>query len=235
MAVINAVVNDTIILRDYANLPITGKTAADFSTREAYAIASPGTTAVVSVAEIGAGEYRSTFTPTTAATWTCHLIYDSVGVYREFSQTFDVLSKPATVIVVPTDPTGAQTSAMTSEFITRGDTKTWTLPLTDTTGDPFDLTGCTVWFSVKARYNLPDAEAVVSSSWTDGGASNGITVDDPASGWIAFGLTAAQSSELIASLYVADVQVLDTNDIVQTVWKLRLAVGAGTTARVTTP
>lgn len=235
MAVVNAIITDTLILRDYANLAITGKATADFQTAEAYATGTPLTTAVVAVAEIGLGEYRFSFTPTTAASWTGHIVYSAGGIFREFIESYDVLSKPATVVVVPTDPTSATGAAASSDLVTRGDTKIWNLPLTDSAGDLFDLTGCTVWFSVKQRFNLPDTDAIVKSSWVSGGASNGITVDDPASGWIAFGLTAEQSSELIASLYVADVQVLDTNDTVRTVWKLRLAVGAGTTARVTVP
>lgn len=233
--VINAAINDSFVLRDYANVAITGKAAADFSVAEAYATAAPLTTAPITIAEIGSGEYRFSFTPTTAESWTGHIIFNSAGIFHEYIEIYEVLSKPATVIVVPSEPSGAQQSAMTSDLITRGDTKTWTLPLTDSTGDPFDLTGCTVWFSVKQRFNLPDTDAVVSSSWVDGGASDGITVADPASGWIAFGLTAEQSSELIASLYVADVQVLDPDDNVQTVWKLRLAIGAGATDRTTVP
>lgn len=235
MPIVNTPIHDTFILRDNANLAITGKVTDDFATAESYASALPATTAPVTIAKIGSAEYRFSFTPTTAESWTGHLVYSAGGVFREFIEIYDVLSKPATVIVVPSDPTGAQQSATTSELITRGDTKTWMLPLTDTTGDPFDLTGCTIWFSVKQRFNLPDTDAVVSSSWSDGAPPNGITVDDPASGWISFGLTAAQSSELIASLYVADVQVLDTTGTVRTVWQVRLAVGAGTTERVSVP
>src|SRR4030095_8657126 len=202
--VINSPIDATFILRDYANLAISGKVTADFSVCEAYVIASPLTTAVATVTEIGAGEYRVSFTPTTAETWTCHVLYDAGGVYREFSQSFDVLSKPASVIIVPSDPSGAQLSAMTTQMIARGDSHTWNLPLVDETGNPFDLTGCSVWFTVKQRFNLADADAVVSSSWVDGGASNGITVNDPPSGWISFGITTAQSLDLVASLYVAD-------------------------------
>lgn len=124
---------------------------------------------------------------------------------------------------------------MASELITRGDTAIWDLPIVDASGVPFDLTGSTVWFTVKSRFNLPDDDAVVSSSWSEGAVFNGITVDHPESGEISYSISADQSVELIASLYVADVQVLDSNDVVTTVWKLRLAVGAGATARVSTP
>src|SRR4030095_10047647 len=146
-------------------------------------------------------------------------------------ESYEVRRKSPTFIVLPSDPSGSQLGAMTSQTITRGDSRTWNLPLVDETGNPFDLTGCSVWFSVKQRFNLADGDAVVSSSWVDGGASNGITVTDPASGWIAFGITAQQSVDLVASLYVADVQVLDTAGIVRTVWEMRLAVLAAVTGR----
>src|SRR4030095_14744546 len=101
MAVINDAIVDSFILRDNANIAITGKVAADFATIEAYSTGTPATTAPITLTEIGADEYRISCIPTTAETWTGHIIYNAGGVFREYLETYEVLSKPATVIVVP--------------------------------------------------------------------------------------------------------------------------------------
>ena len=97
MPVVNVAITDTFIRRDNANAAITGKTSADFATIEAYQISAPGTTAAVTLTEIGSGKYRISFTPTTVAYWTAHLVYSAGGVFREYEpiQSFDVLPAAA--------------------------------------------------------------------------------------------------------------------------------------------
>jgi len=90
--IINVPINDTFILRDNSNLALTGKVSADFSTVESYEIFTPSTTAAVTIYEIGAGEYRITFTPTTATAWTSHVVYNSGGVFREYIETYNVIN-----------------------------------------------------------------------------------------------------------------------------------------------
>lgn len=112
--VVNASISDTLILRDNTNTAITGKVSADFSTVEAYQVSAAGTTAAVTLTEIGAGEYRISFTPTTPTSgsdlqWTAHVVYNSGGVFREFSETYDVTAAASTVTVVSTATSGALT------------------------------------------------------------------------------------------------------------------------------
>ena len=92
-----SVIYDTFVLRDGSNAAVTGKTTSDFATAEAYVVATPATTATVTVAEIGSGEYRASFTPSTGGpvtapiVWTLHVVYNSGGVFREFSGVYRVV------------------------------------------------------------------------------------------------------------------------------------------------
>ena len=97
MNVVNVAITDTFILRDNVNAAITGKTSADFATIEAYQITSPSTVAAVTLAEIGSGKYRISFTPTTVAYWTAHVVYNAGGVFREYApdRPYDVLPAAA--------------------------------------------------------------------------------------------------------------------------------------------
>lgn len=103
--VVNIAITDTFVLRDNANAALTGKVAADFATLEAYALPGGSPTASVTLTEIGSGEYAATFTPTTAATWTVHIVYDSGGVFREFSQTYAVAASGVTAGIAATSGT----------------------------------------------------------------------------------------------------------------------------------
>jgi hypothetical protein len=67
-------------------------------------------------------------------------------------------------------------------LLTIGDTFAKTAVIADDTGAPFDLLDCELWFTVTKRYGAPDTDAIVKRSWISGGASDGITVDDPATG-----------------------------------------------------
>jgi hypothetical protein len=88
---VNTAITATFIIRD-GSTAVTGLTSADFDTAEAYLATDPGTTASVTITEIGSGEYRATFTPTTDGTWTLHLVYDSGGVFKEFAGDYQVVS-----------------------------------------------------------------------------------------------------------------------------------------------
>jgi hypothetical protein len=92
MSTVNTAINDVFVLRDNVNAAITGKVAGDFDTIEAYLISTPATIASVTLTEIGSGEYGIAFTPTVAGSWTAHVVYDSGGVFREFSASYDVES-----------------------------------------------------------------------------------------------------------------------------------------------
>lgn len=82
------VVTDSFLLRDNDDAAITGKVAADFIALAAYQTDTPGTTAPVTITEIGSGQYEFSFTPSTLETWSGHVRYDSNGVDREFLETY---------------------------------------------------------------------------------------------------------------------------------------------------
>lgn len=126
-------ITDTLILRDNLDAPITGQIADDFAVIEAYALPSGATTAAAALSEIGSGEYAVSFTPTTAATWTMHVVYDSGGVFREFSQTYVV----DTVAAASTPVTPGGTVGITRKDLRRmvmGDRLHDLLVLTATAG-----------------------------------------------------------------------------------------------------
>mgnify|MGYP000875156283 FL=1 len=83
---------DTRIIRDDNGTAITGLTSGSFATLEAYTLPSASTTATPTVTEIGAGEYAFAFTPSTSGTWSLHIVYNSGGVFREYSSTYVVLA-----------------------------------------------------------------------------------------------------------------------------------------------
>lgn len=104
--VVGTRIYDTFILRDNSEVAITGKVGADFVVIEAYDLSSPSTTATVTLAEIGDGEYRISFVPTTPVTgddlvWTSHVEYSSGGVFREFSEPYQVSADVPTTVIVP--------------------------------------------------------------------------------------------------------------------------------------
>lgn len=92
MPTVGDVLFETQILRDNAGLPFTGLVDTDFAVLEAYALSQPTTTAVVSVVEIGEGEYSFSFSPSSAATWTLHIVFadPSLPIPREYSATWIV-------------------------------------------------------------------------------------------------------------------------------------------------
>jgi hypothetical protein len=64
--VVNVAITDTLVIcATTATPPSPARRPSDFATVEAYQLTAPGTTATVTLAEIGSGEYRITFTPTT--------------------------------------------------------------------------------------------------------------------------------------------------------------------------
>lgn len=112
---------DTRIIRDDNGTAITGLTSGSFATLEAYTLPSASTTATPTVTEIGAGEYAFAFTPSAAGTWTLHIVYNSGGVFREYSSTYPVLASA----VIGSSAAGALyvTVATVKQRLDRTDTK----------------------------------------------------------------------------------------------------------------
>lgn len=89
--------------------------------------------------------------------------------------------------------------------ITKGDTWPNTLPITQRDGTPYDLTGATVWLTIKDRNDNTDADA---NAIIQLGVGSGLTVSAPATGVVAVELTDAQTGALLVGpKYKYDVQV----------------------------
>lgn len=109
--------------------------------------------------------------------------------------------------------------------VTRGDTKKWSIAVVDDNGNPFDLSGCTVWFTAKSAISnqLDDSDAVISHKLVVDGSgnptlSNGFTIggihpvtgspaSGAASGVLTHTLSAADSTLLAPGSYIYDLQV----------------------------
>ena len=101
-----------------------------------------------------------------------------------------------------------------------GDTSIWSIPIVNAeTLEPHDLSGCTVWVTVKANPTDTDNEAIYQHYMTvsiagvvaesagmtlgDGGAAAGIAMQE---------LTPAESALLAEGSYVYDVQVMTADN-----------------------
>lgn len=112
------------------------------------------------------------------------------------------------------------------------------LPVLNPDGSAYDLTGATLWFTVKLRsdQSQDDALASIKLYRIVGGLGDGITVTVPATGIATISMTAAQTEPLtIGESYVYDLQVKDTTGRVFTAFLDALYVSRPVTQRVTTP
>jgi len=66
----------------------------------------------------------------------------------------------------------------------RGDSRTWELTVTDSSGSTFNLAGAAVWFTVKRDPDDPDDKAVISKATAniEGGADTQILITDEEGG-----------------------------------------------------
>lgn len=102
-----------------------------------------------------------------------------------------------------------------ADIILRGDTALWRIEIVNAeTMEPHDLSGCTVWGTVKDNTDTPDQDALFMHSITieaNGSVSHadGMTLVGPAAdGVVEQELTPAVSSQLEVGDYIADVQVM---------------------------
>jgi hypothetical protein len=80
----------------------------------------------------------------------------------------------------------------------RRDTATIEVTITDTAGNAVDLTGCTVFFTVKKKPNQADASAVISKEVS--------VFDDPLLGIALINLSASDT-DIVSGVYWYDVQL----------------------------
>lgn len=103
----------------------------------------------------------------------------------------------------------------------RGDSRTWELIVTDTSGSAFDLTDAAVWFTVKRNPRDTDAKAIITKATknVEGGADSQILITDEEGGEAEIYLVPADTESLeIASYdFHYDVQVKTKTGKVYTV------------------
>jgi hypothetical protein len=94
-ALVGQPIADIIVIRDDSNTPVVGLTSADFTALEAFALMNPLTTALVSLVELGLGQYRVVFTPPVEDTWVLHWVYDVSPIFREEERRYTVKTSAA--------------------------------------------------------------------------------------------------------------------------------------------
>jgi hypothetical protein len=99
---------------------------------------------------------------------------------------------------------------MTDISVKRGDNETLDLVVTDTdTGDPLDLTGVSLWLTVKVQVNDPDSLAVIQKT-----VGSGITITDAAAGEASVSISPADTAPFPSSWEgVYDVQLKSAGSV----------------------
>lgn len=102
---------------------------------------------------------------------------------------------------------------MTRLSITRGDTRVYSITLTDADSEPLDLTGVSVTFTAKRSQLDSDEDAIISKA-----VGSGIAVDDPETGIAVLTLDPEDTEDLPARTLrlFYDVQVVDAAGVVVT-------------------
>lgn len=99
----------------------------------------------------------------------------------------------------------------------RGDTQIYKLRLTDPEHSPIDLTGCTIWFTMKLNPDDPDSAALIQKVVT--------THTNPTNGETKVSLTAEDTAKLIpGKCHYYDFQYKSTSDQVVTLEAGRVTI-----------
>jgi len=116
---------------------------------------------------------------------------------------------------------------MTDLTIYRGDNKTWTIAFTDDAGDPIDITGYTLFFTVKNKGCYQD-----DSADTNALIEKDVTVHtNPTGGISAVSLVPADTNTIEPDDYIYDMQLKDSTDNILTVIKGDFTITADVTRR----
>lgn len=128
---------------------------------------------------------------------------------------------------MPTTPITASTQApLIKEFI-RGGTYTLSITVTSSTGAAFDLTGCTVFFTINAS-STPSVDATDSTAILKASTSSFVT---PTSGVATITLTAAATAALAEGDYWYDVKLKDASANMTPLGKNKIKVVDNITTR----
>jgi len=106
----------------------------------------------------------------------------------------------------------------------RGDTKFINIELKDKDGNPIDLTGSTIWFTLKENIKDPDTAAAIQKVITNH--------TDPTNGKTRIVLESSDTQDLQLGSYHYDIQLVDNGGNVTTVLIGRLKVLADVTRSV---
>jgi hypothetical protein len=114
--------------------------------------------------------------------------------------------------------------------VVRGDTRRYQVTVTDDAGLPVDLSGASIYFTVRKKYSSSsdDTDAVFQKS-----VGNGISISDASSGSIAIVIAPTDTRALPASLFLYDLQVNTGAGDVITAALGEFAVKADVTRRAT--
>jgi hypothetical protein len=124
---------------------------------------------------------------------------------------------------------------MTTLFLTPADDFVYTTTITDEDGAAYDLSGSTLWFTVKRRKSDADADAVAKLYWVSGGSADGISVASEESGEAAIRLTPTETDDFAYDAHYWDLQLQDAAGVIHTVDEGILIVRRSVTGRTTTP
>ena len=109
--------------------------------------------------------------------------------------------------------------------VTRGDDKKWSLLLTKRDSTPHNITGWTVFFTVKSAVADADASAKITKNITDHA--------DPLNGLTTIELAAGDTSSLPIASYFYDIQVKTTLGKIYTIQKGKFEIAYDVTIRTT--
>ena len=112
--------------------------------------------------------------------------------------------------------------AQTNLTIKRGDSKTYTLKFADEDNSPIDITGWTVFFTMKANIDDVDNDAKIKKDIT--------THTDPTNGETEISLSATDTAQDIGS-YVFDIQIKKSTGEIKTILEGIINVGKDVTQR----
>lgn len=115
----------------------------------------------------------------------------------------------------------------TPEYVI-GDTWDLTATILDERGGPFDLTGCTVLFTLKRK---SDTAANDNAALCKLSTGSGIVVADPTSGVAAITVPASVTAQLSTNRYKYDVRVVNAGGEPKTVVLVEFSPTLGVTER----
>lgn len=103
--------------------------------------------------------------------------------------------------------------------IIRGDTSEIEFPVVDSAGQPYELEGSEVFFTVKRKLKDTDDEAVFKTNFPFVGSGNVVTITIP------------KDSGIVSGVYFYDLQ-FKVDDVVQSIPKGRISVTEDITKRI---